>query len=124
MGWEGIAGGEMMRAVGQAPWPVQGRRVAATGQKTCPTGLLLALLLALSFAPLHAADPYLFAYFMEPAKTGVYFALSQDGYHYAPLHDGKPWLPPSHEGELMRDAFLTRGPDGEFHIVWHGSFMS
>lgn len=44
--------------------------------------------------------------------------MSEDGYRYTPLNDGKPWLPPSQEGELMRDAFLTRGPDGEFHMVW------
>ncbi len=64
------------------------------------------------------ADPILFAYFKEPAKTGVYFALSEDGYRFEPLNGGKPWVPPQRHGELMRDPFLTRGPDGEFHMVW------
>jgi len=65
-----------------------------------------------------AADPVLFVYFKEPAKSGVYFALSEDGYRFEALNGGKPWLPPQHKGELMRDPFLTRGPDGEFHMVW------
>ena len=34
------------------------------------------------------------------------------------LNGGKPRLAPSHAGELMRDPFSTRGPDGEFHMVW------
>jgi hypothetical protein len=64
------------------------------------------------------ADPILFVYFKEPAKTGVYYALSEDGCHFQPLNDGNPWLPPSQQGELMRDPFITRGPDGLFHMVW------
>jgi hypothetical protein len=48
----------------------------------------------------------------------VYFEMSEDGYHWQMLNDGKPWLPPSHAGELMRDPFLTRGRDGEFHMDW------
>jgi Glycosyl hydrolases family 43 len=65
---------------------------------------------------LHAE--YLYVTFHEPASNGVYFAISDDGFHWQTLNDGKPWLPPSHAGELMRDPFLTRGPDGEFHMVW------
>jgi MFS-type transporter involved in bile tolerance (Atg22 family) len=38
--------------------------------------LLWPLVFCLFLTPLHAAGPYLFAYFIEPAKTGVYFALS------------------------------------------------
>jgi len=74
---------------------------------------LLALMPALCFA-----DPLLFVYFKEPANMGVFFATSDDGYHWKPLNNGKPWLPIEHPGELMRDPFLTRGPDGEFHLVW------
>ncbi|HEV8146053.1 MAG TPA: family 43 glycosylhydrolase [Bryobacteraceae bacterium] len=65
-----------------------------------------------------AADPVLFAYFRDNGQTGVYFALSDDGYHYEPLKNGAPWLPPEHPGELMRDPFIARGPDGTFHMVW------
>ena len=65
-----------------------------------------------------AAEPMLFVYFKEPANMGIFFAASNDGLHWQPLNAGKPWLPIEHAGELMRDPFLTRGPDQEFHLVW------
>jgi len=77
--------------------------------------VLLLMLLAL---PTWAADPMLFVYFRDPANMGVFFALSDDGYHWKPLNGDKPWVGIGHPGELMRDPFLTRGPDGEFHMVW------
>ena len=77
------------------------------------------LLLALFCATvLHAEQWYLFAYFKDPGSSGVYFALSNDGYHYTPLNDGNPVVPPAQKGELMRDPFITRGPDKQFHMVW------
>jgi hypothetical protein len=82
--------------VGQASWPVDAA-TRVTGQEACPTGHRLPW-------PPSCRRSHLFAYFIEPAKTGVCFALSEDGYHYTPLNGGKPWLPPSHEGELVRDA--------------------
>ena len=66
---------------------------------------------------LRAADPLLFVYFKEPANMGVFYALSDDGYHCR-AHGGSPWIGIEHASELMRDPFLTRGPDGEFHLVW------
>lgn len=65
-----------------------------------------------------AQQDYLFAYFKEPGNQGIYLALSHDGYHYTALNDGQPWVKPDHDGELMRDVFLTRGPDGNFQMVW------
>ncbi|SPE42150.1 conserved exported hypothetical protein [Candidatus Sulfopaludibacter sp. SbA3] len=65
-----------------------------------------------------AAEPMLFVYFKEPANMGIFFATSNEGYRWQPLNGGKPWLPIEHAGELMRDPFLTRGPDKEFHLVW------
>jgi hypothetical protein len=67
-------------------------------------------------AAIHAE--YLFASFRDPGSSGVYFAISDDGYQWQLLNGGKAWLPPSHTGELMRDPFITRGPDQEFHMVW------
>jgi hypothetical protein len=61
---------------------------------------------------------WLFAYFKEPGSQGVYLALSRDGLHYTPLNDGQPWIAPTHPGEIMRDVYLTHGPDGRFHMVW------
>jgi hypothetical protein len=66
--------------------------------------------------PAHGA--WLFAYFKEPGSDGIYLALSRDGYHYTPLNDGQPWVAPTHPGEIMRDVYLTRGPDNRFHMVW------
>ncbi len=93
------------------------------------------LILCAALTPLlaHPADPsaatktqpahephgaWLFIYFKEPGSQGIYFALSGDGYHYTPLNDGQPWVTPAQASELMRDVFLTRGPDGFFHMVW------
>jgi hypothetical protein len=61
---------------------------------------------------------WVFAYFHEPARQGIYLALSRDGLHYTPLNDGQPWVKPAVDGELMRDVFITRGPDKRFHMVW------
>ena len=90
---------------------------------------LLATILLLAGAGLHAqasADKgaWVFAYFKEPGNQGIYLALSRDGYHYTPLNDGNPWIVPRDprsnpkEGEIMRDVFLTRGPDNKFDMVW------
>ncbi len=78
----------------------------------------VAMLIMLTGAALRAQDQYLFAYFKEPGDQGIYLALSRDGYHYQALNDGQPWVKPEHPGELMRDVFLTRGPDGRFQMVW------
>ncbi|MGA3016129.1 MAG: hypothetical protein ABSF62_03350 [Bryobacteraceae bacterium] len=77
------------------------------------------LLLGLGMLPAaRAADPMLFVYFKEPANMGVFFAISDDGYHFHPLNGGKPWFGIEHAGALIRDPFITRGPDGQFHMVW------
>jgi len=83
--------------------------------------LRMTLLLAAVLLPCGSAmaqDQYLFAYFKEPGNQGIYFALSSDGYHYEPLNDGQPWVKPEQPEEVMRDVFVTRGPEGKFHMVW------
>ena len=77
-----------------------------------------AVVLALLCGNAAAQDAYLFAYFKEPGSQGMYLALSRDGLHYTALNDGQPWLAPTHSGEIMRDVFLTRGPDNHFEAVW------
>ena len=78
--------------------------------------LLAATLHAQTSAP---GDPYVFAYFKEPGNQGIYLALSQDGYTYTPLNDGQPWVKTEQPGEIMRDVFVTRNPDGHgFRMVW------
>jgi hypothetical protein len=84
----------------------------------------LLVLLLVAASAMHAAaekkekGAWLFAYFQEPANQGIYLALSRDGLHYTPLNGGQPWVKPAQPGELMRDVFLTRGPDKRFHMVW------
>jgi hypothetical protein len=76
------------------------------------------LLLLLAAVSAGAKDFYLFTSFRGNGETGVYFALSADGYAWAALNGNKPWIAPRHEGMLMRDPFLTRGPDGVYHLLW------
>jgi hypothetical protein len=78
----------------------------------------LAMAGAQAHAKTHSHDAWLFIYFKEPGNQGIYFALSRDGYHYTQLNDGQPWIAPAQSGEVMRDVFLTRGPDGRFQMVW------
>jgi hypothetical protein len=92
---------------------------AGQGAGRRPGGLPHKLLAVLAVMPMIcAAEPMLFVHFKEPANMGVFFATSDDGYHWKSLNNGKVWLPIQHAGELIRDPFLTRGPDGEFHMVW------
>ena len=66
-----------------------------------------------------AQDAYVFAYFKEPGTQGIYLALSRDGYTYTPLNDGQPWVKPEQDGEIMRDVYITREPEGHgFRMVW------
>jgi hypothetical protein len=72
------------------------------------------------------SDPWVFAYFKEPGNQGIYFALSRDGYNFTALNDGQPWVKPEQPGEIMRDVYVTRTPDGHhfrmvFTWAWHGN---
>lgn len=55
-------------------------------------------------------EPMLFAY----ADNGVHFATSEDGYRWTTVKGGNP--------AVMSDPFLTRGLDGEFHMVWSNRY--
>jgi hypothetical protein len=63
-------------------------------------------------------SPRLFAGFKRDSKDGVYYAVSLDGYHWKLANGGKPVVPPTGSGELMRDPFIQRAPDGGFRMVW------
>ena len=63
-------------------------------------------------------SPWLFAGFKRDSKDGVYFAISLDGYHWTLANGGTPVVPPTEAGELMRDPFIQRAPDGGFRMVW------
>jgi len=63
-------------------------------------------------------SPWLFAGFKRDSKDGVYYAISLDGFHWKLANGGKPVVPPTAPGELMRDPFIQRAPDGSFRMVW------
>jgi len=63
-------------------------------------------------------SPWLFAGFKRNSEDGVYYAISLDGYHWKLANGGKPVVPPTEPGELMRDPFIQRAPDGSFRMVW------
>ena len=65
-----------------------------------------------------AADHYVFTSFRGNGETGVYLALSEDGYRWTPVKANQPVIPPKFEGMLMRDPFLVRGPQSEWHLLW------
>jgi hypothetical protein len=65
-----------------------------------------------------SAAPWLFAGFKRDSKDGVYYAISLDGFHWKLANAGKPVVPPTDPGELMRDPFIQRAPDGSFRMVW------
>ncbi len=61
---------------------------------------------------------WLFAGFKNNSEDGVYFATSLDGYHWKLVNDSKPVVKQTEPGELMRDPFLQRAPDGSIAMVW------
>jgi hypothetical protein len=71
-----------------------------------------------------AGSPWLFAGFKRDSKDGVYFAISLDGYHWKLVNDGRPVVPPTEAGELMRDPFIQRAPDGTVRMVWTWAWYS
>jgi hypothetical protein len=69
-----------------------------------------------------AADAYLFTSFRGNGETGIYFALSTDGYRWEALNGNDPWIKPAHAGMLMRDPCIQASPDGLYHMVWTTSW--
>ncbi|MEZ4828311.1 MAG: glycosyl hydrolase [Bacteroidia bacterium] len=66
---------------------------------------------------------YIFSYFTGNGEDGLHLALSRDGVKWEALNDGNSYLTPLvGESKLMRDPCITRGPDGEYHMVWTTSW--
>jgi arylsulfatase A-like enzyme len=62
---------------------------------------------------------HLFTSFPGNGESGLYLALSQDGYHWTNLNRGQPALRPEiGESKLMGDPCLACGPKGTYHLVW------
>ncbi len=71
-----------------------------------------------------AEDPLVFAFFRSNGETGVFLAGSRDGLEWKELNGGKAVIEPAEKDALMRDPFLTRGPDGRFHMIWTWSWTA
>ena len=75
-------------------------------------------------AALPPNSPWLFAGFKGNSEDGVYYSLSKDGYHWTVANGGKPVVEQTEPGELMRDPFIQRAPDGSFVMVWTWSWKN
>lgn len=64
------------------------------------------------------ADAFLFTSFRGNGESGMFYALSTDGYKWEAVNGDKSVLPCEHEGQLMRDPYIVKGPDGTWHLLW------
>jgi hypothetical protein len=80
--------------------------------------MVLRAILFLAPAMALAADAYLFTSFRRNGETGAFFAISDDGYKWAPVKGNQAVVPPKFEGMLMRDPFVVKGPGGKWHMLW------
>jgi len=61
---------------------------------------------------------WLFVGFKGDSHDGLYFAVSKDGSRWETINFDRPVLWQERRGELMRDPFIQRAPDGSFRLVW------
>ncbi|MFV0291502.1 MAG: glycoside hydrolase family 43 protein [Mangrovibacterium sp.] len=84
---------------------------------------ILAIVVAITLFSCKQEDKviYMFSSFREPATDGLYYAYSEDGYHWNDL--GGSWLKPEvGTQKLMRDPSVVQGKDGTYHMVWTSSW--
>ena len=64
-------------------------------------------------------NKYLFCYFTgnEPEEERICFALSEDGFHFRPLNEGKPVVIQETGTKCCRDPFILRDERGGYYIV-------
>lgn len=84
--------------------------------------LVLALLVAGSVsAKTKKTAAYLFTYFTgnAPEQEQICYAVSEDGWNYTPLNDGKPIIASADIARTgcVRDPHILRGKDGWFYMV-------
>ena len=92
--------------------------VSALARVCAAIALLTVSSASLAQAAVSPDAPWLFAGFKDNGEAGVYYALSRDGLHWTLANGGKPVVQKTEVGELMRDPFVQRGPDGRFVMVW------
>jgi hypothetical protein len=67
---------------------------------------------------------WLFVGSKKDGESGIYFAISKDGYNWLYVNDGSPVVRQSERDELMRDPFIQRAPDGTMNLLWTWSTTS
>jgi beta-xylosidase len=64
-------------------------------------------------------DAYIFCYFKDGGKDGLYLAYSDDGLRWTALNSDESFLRPQvGKDKLFRDPCIIDGPDSMFHMVW------
>ena len=71
---------------------------------------------------IHGFEPYsnyLFAYFPANDNENIYYALSNDGYNFTPMNNGKRVVAADTVSikKGLRDPHVLRAPDGWFYMV-------
>ena len=71
---------------------------------------------------IHGFEPYsnyLFAYFPANNNENIYYALSNDGYNFTPMNNGKRVVAADTVSNKkgLRDPHVLRAPDGWFYMV-------
>lgn len=71
---------------------------------------------------IHGFEPYsnyLFAYFPANDNENIYYALSNDGYNFTPMNNGKSVVAADTVSlkKGLRDPHVLRAPDGWFYMV-------
>jgi hypothetical protein len=61
---------------------------------------------------------WLFASFKDPGDGGIWFALSTDGQKWKPANNDQPLLVPDLAKGKIRDPFICRDQNNEFHMLW------
>lgn len=64
-------------------------------------------------------NKYLFAYFLgnEPHQERIFFAVSDDGYHFTPLNGNQPVITQTKGKQGVRDPYIFKGQDEYYYIV-------
>jgi hypothetical protein len=69
--------------------------------------------------PAFADDVFLFSFFRNNGKEGMFLASSEDGLTWSEIQPRRVWLKPEvGRSVLMRDPCIVPGPDDVFHMVW------
>jgi hypothetical protein len=66
---------------------------------------------------LSSCKAYMFTSFREPAKDGLHFLYSYNGYKWTEI-PGSFLTPEIGKDKVMRDPSIVQAPDGTYHLVW------